>query len=119
MTTKIKIHKFSKSSLTQDSESIVTLDSTNGMTISHFAGATKSTEAMLPFVIEGTEKHVPYIEDVEFAVVMRKKIKLTATGVNENIQKNIGEDVGEYDHVDNVPSRPLDLPPGFTELYRK
>ena len=120
----IKVFQFLKADLTKDSESIVTLDSTDGMTISHFAGSgsgtsAKSAQATLPFTVEGTAKHVPHIEDVEFAVVIGKRIDLKATGVNENIQKNIGEDIGEYDYKNNVPPRPLDLPPGFTELYKE
>ena len=115
----IKIHKFLKTDLSEDSSITSTLTETEGMTISHFAGSTKSTEATIPYIIEGFEKHVPYIENVEFCVVTRKKIDLTATGINENIKKNIGEDIGEYDHIKSVPVPPSDLPPGFTELYKK
>ena len=114
----IKITKFSKTDLSFVSDIDVTLTDTSGMTISHFADSVKSTEATIPFEIESVNDHIPQIEDPAFCTVVRKKVNLTATGVNENIRKNIGEDIGEFEHTDNVPHRTVDLPPGFRELFR-
>lgn len=114
----IKITKFSKTDLLFVSETDVILTDTSGMTISHFADSVKSTEATIPFEIEGVNDHIPQIEDTDFCTVVRKQVNLTATGVNENARKNVGEDIGEFGHKDNVPPRTLDLPPGFRELFR-
>jgi hypothetical protein len=113
-----KITKFDKDTLTEVVSQEVDMPVPTGMTISHYADSVKSTEATIPFTIQGVERHVPEIEDVEFCIVVRKKIDLTAIGKNENAIKNNGNDVGSEDYSDSSPSRPLDLPPGFRELYR-
>ena len=117
----VKIHQISKEDLSQISNVIVSnagLNNTSGMTVSHFASALKSTEATIPFELESVREHVPNI-DVDFCITVRKKINLTATGPTEKIRTDIGEDIGEENHTDNVPPRPLDLPPGFRELFKE
>jgi hypothetical protein len=114
----IKIHKLSNT-FSDDSSIIITMGATSGMTVSHFAASIKSTEATVPFEIEGVQKHIPIIDEPEFCVVVRKKVDFTATGPNSKRITDIGEDSGMYKHVDSVPKIPLDLPPGFQELYRK
>ena len=118
----IKIHKILKDDLSYDSGiniSSAGMDRSTGMTISHFACSMKSTQATIPYEIESTEKRIPYIPPLEFSMVIRKKVDLTAIGVNEKIITDIGKDVGQYDYVDKVPNAPKDLPPGFKELYNK
>ena len=118
----IKIHKFLKSDLSDVSSIQVSgagLANTSGMTISHFACCVKSSEVTLPYTIEGVDKHIPYVDDVDFCVVIRKKVDLTATGVNEKEITDIGNDIGKYEYTDIVPNKPLDLPPEFKELYKK
>ena len=118
----IKIFKFAKDDLSLTSEidiGLAGLSNTTGMTISHYADSEKSSEVIISFDFEGMEQHTPFIEDVDFVIAVRKKIDLTATGPNEKTVKDIGEDVGKYKYVDKVPKRPLDLPPGFQELYKQ
>ena len=114
----VTIYKFNKDGLFEVSSLDMMMSNSASMTVSHLAGVVKSSEVTLPYIIEGVDRHIPDVEDVEFCIVARKKVDMTATGINENIKKNIGEDVGEYNHTDNVPSPPSDLPPGFTEVYR-
>ena len=117
----IKIHQISKEDLSQvNSIDILQagMANTSGMIISHFASAVKSTEATIPFELESVKEHVSNI-DVDFCLVIRKKINLTATGSTGKIREDIEEDIGEYDYTNNVPSRPLDLPPQFVELYKR
>ena len=117
----VKIHKILKSDLSVTNTINATnagLSKTMGMTISHFASSVKSTEATIPFTIEGVDEHIPYIDEVEFCVVIRKKVDLKATGANSIEQKDIGKDVGKYGYKDNVPQKSYDLPPGFQELYK-
>lgn len=90
-----------------------------GMTVSHYADSWKQTNASLPFTFEGVEEFIPYVKDVDFCMVIRKKVDLNAVGVNEKTITEIGQDVGKGNYVNNVPYPILDLPPGFTELYRK
>ena len=107
----IKIHKINKNDL----DYVVSLDTnmanSSGMVISHYADTYKQTSATIPFEIEGVEKHVPILEDPEFSLSMTKKIDYTAIGVNSNVIKDIGRDTGKDNYVNNVPERPLDLPP--------
>lgn len=114
----IKIYSLFKEDFSHNKNVILTITNAYSMTVSHFAGCNKSSEATIPFIMEGTDKYVPRIEDVEFVVNIREKINLTATGINEQKITDVGEDVGEYNHVNSVPTRPIDLPPGFNEIYR-
>lgn len=114
----IKIHQFTNvfSYVTSIN---VTMANTSSMTISHYAESVKATESTVPFEIEGVTKHIPIIEDPIFCTVIRKKVDFTAVGPNSNRIKDIGKDIGKYNYVDSTPKTPLDLPPGFQELYKK
>jgi len=115
----IKIHKYTKDTLEEEAVATVLMSNSTGMTISHYADSVKSTETTLLFTIESTEKHIPYIEDVEFVVSVRKKVNMVAVGPNEKVIKDVGKDFGKYNYADSVPTRPSDLPPGFEELYKE
>jgi len=115
----IKIHQFNKMSLYEMSSVEVQMANTTSMAISQYADSIKSTEATLPFTVEGGSQHVPYISDIDYSVCIRKKVDMTAIGVNEKRIKDDGKDVGKYDYTNDVPSRPLDLPPGFQQLYKQ
>jgi len=118
---KIKIHRILKSDLSKVGliDLVQTgMSNSSGMTISHYACSTKKTEATLPYEIDIVQEYVPQISEIDFCIVMRTKIDLTATGPNEKIIEDIGEDIGEYTYTNNAPPRPLDLPPGFTEFYK-
>jgi len=118
----IKIHKILKDDLSYDSGiniSSAGMSRSTGMTISHFACSSKSTEATIPYEIEAIEQRASYIPPLEFSMVARKKVDLTAVGANEKIITDIEKDVGEYDYADKVPNAPKDLPPGFVEVYKK
>ena len=95
------------------------ISNTSGMTISHYVGSPKATMATLPFIIEGVSSHIPFIEEPEFCIVIRKKVDLLAVGPNTKVIKDIGSDIGKYDDKDNVPKCPLTLPPGFQEVYKQ
>ena len=117
----IKIHRILKSSLSK----VGTLDAgaagmsnTSGMTISHFPYSQKQTEATIPYEIEILSENVPSVSSIDFCVVVRTKVDLTATGVNGKTITNVGDDIGATEHPYSVPHRPSDLPPGFTEIYK-
>ena len=114
----VKIHKILKSDLSYVSQSVSTIANTVGMTISHYAGSNKSTEATISYTIEGVDKAIPQIDNAEFCQVIRKKIDFTAIGINEEVIEEVGEDIGKYDYKDIVPKRPPDLPSGFQEAYK-
>ena len=114
----VKIYEILKSDLSIVTSKVVNMANTVGMTISHYACSVKSAQASIPYTIEGVDKHVPYVEDADFCIVARTRIDLTATGVNEQIIKDVGSDTGKYKYADSVPTTPLDLPPGFQEVYK-
>ena len=114
----VKIHKFNKDTLSHTASINVNMSNTSGMTISHYVDSLKSSESTIPYYIEGMERHIPQISEVEFPAVVRKKVDFTAIGPNEKEITNIGEDIGKCNHKDKVPKRPLDLPPGFKEIYK-
>ena len=117
----IKIHRILKSDLSHEGEMNASLaglySNTSGMTISHYAYSSKQTQATIPYTLEIASEYVPTV-DVDFCVVIRTKVDLTATGPNEKTINDVGNDIGEYNYLDSVPSKPNDLPPGFTELYK-
>ena len=116
----IEIHEILKSDLTDNAKiDVYGLTNTTGMVISHYAHSWKSTLAAIPFTIEGVDNHVPHIEDVDFCVVIRKKVNLSATGPNYNVRKDVGEDQGKYKYAEDSPAPPSDLPPGFTEVFKR
>jgi len=114
----IKIQKYLKTALVADGNAIVIMVNSTGMTISNYVDLLRSADATILFTIEGTSKHVPFINDIEFPVSVRKKVSMVAVGPNEKVITDVGEDVGKYDYVDKVATRPPDLPPGFQELYK-
>ena len=58
------------------------------------------------------------MESVSFCTAIRKKVSLSNQGVNYVKAKERGEDTGKSVYVDSSPEKPLDLPPGFREVYR-
>jgi len=117
----LKIHRIMKDDLSYVNSidlNLSGMSNSSGMTISHFAYSSKSTEATLPYSIEVVKEYVPILKEVEFCVVTRKKVDLVAIGVNESVIKENGEDLGKYKYANSVPKNPSDLPPGFIELYR-
>ncbi len=118
----IKIHAINKSDLSYVN-GINVLDTgltkSNGMTISHFADATIITDATIPYEIDIVKEHVPIIKEIDFCLTVRKRVNMTAIGVNGKTREDIGEDIGKDNYVNNVPARPLDLPPGFNQLYKQ
>jgi len=113
----ISIHKYSNT-LSKVTSTDLTLANTVGMTISHYASSIKASEVTMPFILESVDGHVPYIENIEFCTVVRKKANLTAVSPNQETITGIGKDKGEYKYINNVPTRPSDLPLGFKELYK-
>lgn len=114
----IKIHKIGKD-LTYSNNIVPTLSSNSvGMVISHYADSVKLVEATLPYSIEVVKETVPFVDEVEFCVVIRKKVDLTAIGPNTQDINNTGKDVGANECPYQSPQRPPELPPGFTELYK-
>jgi hypothetical protein len=97
--------------------SFLGIDTPTGLTISHYAGSWMSVEASLVFTFEGVEEFTPYVKEVDFYIVSRQRIDLTAVGQNEQIIEDNRKDIGKYSYKNTLPPT-LDLPPGFTELYR-
>ena len=117
----IKIHIIDKDDLSYlDEIDLIAagLLETSGMTISHLASNVKSTEATINFEIDIVKENVPVINDVDFCLSIRKKVNMTAIGVNGEIIEDVGEDLGRGGYEDVKPVIPPDLPPGFKELYK-
>ena len=105
----ITILKFNKSLSLIDSEAIEVSES---MTIDHYADTIKSAEGEIEFTICATNCQIPEI-DVDYCVVIREKVDLTAQGPNDVMIKNRDKD------NNHAPYVPVDLPPGFIELKGK
>jgi len=114
----VKIHKFSKT-LENLNNINISMSNTTGMVITHYLDSVKSSGATLNFEFEGIKQHIPNIEDIEFCIAIKKEIDLTSFGPNVKEQMDIGLDIGKYNNVSSKPYRPLDLPTGFVELYKK
>jgi len=115
----IRINRLLKDDLSRVGSIYVSgLSNTSGMTISHFAYSPRQTEATIPYEVEIISEYVSKNIEIDFCLAIRTKIDLSATGINEEIIEDIGQDVGEYNYVNSAPSNLLQLPPGFTEFYK-
>jgi len=114
----VKLHKINKDDLSWNSSILSDLSDSNGMVITHYADSVKGSSATLNFEFEGVEQYLPAITSIDFCNVVRKKVDLKAIGPNSKTIKDIGPDKGKYNYKDSVPAQPLDLPPGFKELYK-
>jgi len=114
-----KIYKFNKDSLTEiDHMDLIVADS-QALIISHLVDSANFTgSSTLSFTISTAEKHVPFLKEEEFMVVVREKVDLSAHGPNDVTIKNIDKDKGKGDYKDKKAYRPSSLPDGFTELKR-
>jgi len=114
-----KVTVLSKSSLDIINSRSLSVLYPQGMSISHFAYSTRSYDSEIPFTIEGVEGHAPYVYDTEFSTAIRHKVDFSANGINQTLIKQNGLDIGEYNHKNVSPTIPVDLPPGFKEVYRR
>lgn len=101
-----EILKFNKSlSLIDDKE----VEVGESISIDQYSDVIKEFDFEIPFVFYSTNNQTPYIEDIDFSVVAREKVDLTAYGPSEDKVKR-SEKVEKF--------KPVDLPPGFVELKK-
>jgi hypothetical protein len=87
----ITILKFDKSLSLIDSDAI---EASESMAIDHYADTIKTAEGEISFQISATNCQIPEIDEVEYAVVIREKVDLTAQGPNDVMTKNRDKDTG-------------------------
>lgn len=103
---KKEILKFNKSLSLIDSEDALVGES---LSIDHYSDVIKDFDYEIPFTFYSTNKQMPHIEDIEFSVVAREKVDLSAYGPNDKEIKSSEK---------NERFIPIDLPPGFVELKK-
>jgi|SaaInlV_165m_DNA_1040744.scaffolds.fasta_scaffold27683_2 hypothetical protein len=101
----IEIIKFDKSLSLIDAETILVSEA---LTIDHFNDVIESGCGEIGFVIYSTNCQIPNI-GVEYSVVIREKVDMSARGPNDTVIKEQGHD--------NYPL--TNLPVGFKELKGK
>lgn len=106
----IQILKFNKSLSLIDSEEI---EFSDALIIDHYADTIKTSEGEIGFTISTIDSQIPNIDEVEYCVVIREKVDLTAKGVNDVMIKNRDKEDS------SKPYKPVDLPTGFIELKGK
>ncbi len=111
-----KLYKIDKDTLVEISSTELEISGATALSIQHIHDATITSSENLPFNITILDKHVPYINQEEFMVVIRERIDVTARGPQETTLNNLGDDIGRENYNKKVPYRPLELPPGFQEL---
>jgi hypothetical protein len=109
----IQIIKFNKSLSLIDEDAI---EVSEGLTIDHFSDVIKTAEGEIEFVISSTNCQIPEIDDIEYAVVIREKIDMSAQGPNDVMIKERDKDIKNKNFKDHKPCIPTDLPPGFIQL---
>jgi len=114
-----KIYKLDKNTLTFVADQDMVISNVQSLVIQHVHDNSVSDESTLVFSIEIAKHHAPYIEEEEFMVVIREKVDLAARGPDDITLRNIGKDKGWEDYKDSKPYRPMALPEGFKELYKK
>ena len=112
-----KIAKIDKETLVGGS---ITLEKFEGgvLFISNQMDAPMSSSDTLSFTVTGVAKNIPKMKGVSFCTVVRKKVSLSNQGKNYVKAKERGKDTGQSDFIDSSPEKPLDLPPGFREVYK-
>jgi len=98
------------------SEVDLSLEFSNGMTISHFEDINVSDKRDLTFSFEALPNNVPILNDEEYVVVIREKVNLSDNTPTEIITKNNGTIEGSKN---NNKKRPYSHPNGvaiFREL---
>jgi hypothetical protein len=114
-----KIYNFNKNTLTEIDHVDLVIEDAQALIIDQLVdSANFSASSTLPFTISLAEKHVPFLEEEEFMVVVREKVNLSAQGPNDVIIKNVDKDIGQGSYKDKKPYRPVELPTGFTEMKR-
>jgi len=103
----IKILKFNKNLSLIDSETILVSE---GLTLDHYNDVIKTSEGEIAFTISATNFQIPTINEIEYSVVIREKVDMTAQGPNDTTIKERGKD------SDTALQNPVDLPPGFIQL---
>jgi len=111
-----KLYKIDKDTLTEISSTRLEFSEATALAIQHIHDATITLSESIPFTITILDKHVPYINEEEFMVVIRERIDVTARGPQDTTLNNLGDDIGRENYNNKVPYRPLELPPGFQEL---
>ena len=70
----------------------------------------------IPFNITISDRHIPFIMEEEFMVVVRERVDVTTRGPKGKTITNAGNDVGRENYNDKSPYRPVELPQGFQQL---
>lgn len=114
-----KIYKINKSFLTEIDSIEMQLPNVSSMVIQHLFDGTLSGSSDLPFELDVSKKHVPFLNDPEFMVVIKERVDVTSQGPYDEVISNSGEDFGRYNARKSKPRAPWALPNGFTELKGK
>ena len=112
----VKIHKFLLDDLSFSETVDADLDKATGAVIFGYPSPSSSS-ATLSFTIDVVREHAPEIGDIEFCTAIRKEIELTSTGPKNKEQTIAAQDIGDFNHIDESPKRPVDLPPDFEQLH--
>jgi hypothetical protein len=103
----IEILKFDKSLSLVDSGTILVSE---GLTIDHYDDIIKTGEGEIEFIISSTNFQIPTLDPIEYSVIIREKVDMTAQGPNEKI-------ITERERKNRESLQtPVDLPPGFIQL---
>ena len=106
----IEILKFDKSLSLVDSETILVSD---GLTLDQYNDMIKTGEGEIAFLISSSNFQVPTLDEIEYSVVIREKVDMTAQGPHD-------KEITDRERINKGSLQaPVDLPPGFTQLKGK
>jgi hypothetical protein len=76
-------------------------------------------KATLPFDFISSPGNRIDIEQVEFSTVAKRRVHLNSGGPGGREADTLGNDAGKPEGENPLPTTPVDLPPGFKEVYNQ
>lgn len=113
----MKLLKISQSLPSIDIKTL-SLTESFGMTISSYLDSVLYSSSELPFSISVSNKQIPFILEEEYALSVRNKVDLSATGPDVVTLTEEGKDTGSHNYKDRSPYRPRVLTEGFIEIKK-
>jgi len=117
----MQLIKFNHTTLAEIDTITLSLVNSESLIVSNYLDITslsRKNNQTLTFTIESASAQVPFLKNESFALSLRDKVDLSATGPFDPTLTFEDKDNGQYDYKDSLPYRPRNLIQGFTELKR-
>ena len=112
----MQLLKFNKNTFALIDSVSLSMTESEAMTISDYLDSYRNDSCDLPFSIKTSSKQIPFLNEEDFAISVRERVDLTATGPYERTIADENKDIGQHNYKNKSPYRPRALTEGFIEL---